>query len=95
MLFPLLEAVLDELKILSKSKPTDALNSFKAKSINKILEKVKTLLTEEPTNEFLELIDEDMLPTNSDVVLMVVQFKSAMEQFEKLYLRLDENDWGL
>src|SRR5205809_1052111 len=58
MLFPMLGSVLSELQILSKTKPNDALNAFKAKSVNKILAKVLTVLSDEATAEFLELLDE-------------------------------------
>ena len=85
MLSPMLNALLTELQVLSKGKPNDALNNFKAKSINKILGKIKGLLSNEPTTEFLELLDEETLPTNSDAVLIMVQFKTSMDRFRTKY----------
>lgn len=90
MLSPMLNAILAELQVLSKGKPNDALNKFKANSVNKILGKVKDLLSNQPTTEFLELLDEETLPTNSDAVLIMVQFKTAMEQFRTKYYSTDE-----
>jgi len=82
MLFPILESVYNEIKELSKKKQDGALNEIKVKLTNRILSKVKILLNEDPTIEFLDLLDEVSLPTNSDAVLIIAQFKAAMEQYK-------------
>jgi hypothetical protein len=91
MLYPMLSSVLDELKELSKKKQDGVLNPLKAKTINKILAKAKNLLENEPSIEFLDLLDEDTLPTNSDAVLMIVQFKTALKGFREKYSEDDFN----
>jgi hypothetical protein len=91
MLFPMLVAVLNELRELSKKKQDGVLNKLKAKTVNKFLERIKLILANEPTIEFLELLDEETLPTNSDAVLIIVQFESAMEQFKRKYYTKDSN----
>lgn len=53
------------------------LNKFKVKTINKKLGQVLEILKNEPTHEFLELLDEDTFPSNSDAVLMISQFLKA------------------
>lgn len=83
LLYPLLTGVLNEMRELSKKKQDGVLNQLKAKTINKILEKVKSLLSNELSSEFLELLDEETLPTNSDAVILIVQFQSSMEGFLK------------
>lgn len=92
LLRPLLIAVLNEIRELSKKKQDGVLNKLKAKTINKLLGKVKQLLAEEPTSEFLELLDEETLPTNSDAVIIIVQFDSAMEQFKVKYVWKNTHD---
>ncbi|MDX2174690.1 MAG: hypothetical protein SFY56_16415 [Bacteroidota bacterium] len=82
MLFPILESVFDEIKELSKKKQDGALNELKVKMTNKILSKVKIILKDDPTVEFLDLLDEETLPTNSDAVLIIAQFKAAMQQYK-------------
>jgi hypothetical protein len=82
MLFPILEAVFNEIKELSKKKQDGALNEIKVKMTNRILAKVKAILNDDPTVEFLDLLDEVALPTNSDAVLIIAQFKAAMEQYK-------------
>jgi hypothetical protein len=54
---------------------------------NKILSKAKAILKDDPSVEFLDLLDEDSLPTNSDAVMMLAQFIAAMEQFKSKYLK--------
>jgi hypothetical protein len=95
MLFPILESVFNELKELSKKKQDGALNTVKVKMTNRILSKVKTILHNDPTIEFLDLLDEVSLPTNSDAVLVIAQFKAAMEQYKAKYYGWDgnENTW--
>ncbi len=88
MLFPILESVFNEIKELSKKKQDGALNEMKVKMTNRILSKVKTILNEDPTIEFLDLLDEISLPTNSDAVLIIAQFKAAMEQY-----KIKHNGW--
>lgn len=85
MLYPMLIADLTEMRELSKKKQDGVVNSLKVKIINKKLEKIKALLGTQPTEDFLELLDEDTLPTNSDAVFMILQFKSGMEHYKDRY----------
>ena len=71
MLYPMINSDLDEIRELSKKKQDEPLNKFKVKTINKKLEQVKEILKNEPTYEFLELLDEDTFPSNSDAVLLI------------------------
>jgi hypothetical protein len=82
MLFPIVESVYNEIKELSKKKQDGALNEMKVKITNRVLAKVKTILKDDPTLEFLDLLDEVSLPTNSDAVMIIAQFKAAMQQFK-------------
>jgi hypothetical protein len=96
MLYPMIIADLAEVRSLSAKKPDGALNKLKVNMINKKLEKVKLLLTSEPTTEFLDTIDIDLLPTNSDAVFIILQFKTAMDQYKaKYHTRDDEDDFSI
>lgn len=86
---PLLTAAYSELKELSKKKQEDSLNIGKVKMINRLLLKAKDILKKEPTNEYLDILDEEELPTNSDAVLIVSQFISALSTF-KVAHRINE-----
>lgn len=85
LLYPLLESLLEEVRELSKKKQDGVLNTLKVKMINKVLIRIKEILKEDAAAEFVALLDEDTLPTNSDALFMLVQFKSAMDQYKKKY----------
>ena len=95
MLYPMVQSDLNEIRELSKKKQDEPLNKFKVKTINKKLEQVKLILSNEPTFEFLELLDEEMLPSNSDAVLLISQFIAAMEQFKSKYHTRDSSDFEI
>ncbi|PZX52525.1 hypothetical protein [Algoriphagus chordae] len=85
ILSELINSLILETKELSKKKPDEALNKLKIKMINRVLDQLKEILKNQPTIEFLDLLDEDGLPTNSDAVLILGQFRAAMDQFKKSY----------
>ena len=82
LLHPLLKSILFEVKELSKKKQDEPLNKLKVGMINKILSQIKTdVLNDDPSREFLDLLDDATLPTNSDAVLIIAQYDSALSQF--------------
>ena len=88
LLYPLLKSILFEVKELSKKKQDEPLNKLKVKMINKILSQIKTdVLNDDPSQEFLDLLDEETLPTNSDAVLIIAQHDAAMTKFHQKYYR--------
>ncbi|CAL2055570.1 hypothetical protein [Tenacibaculum sp. 190524A05c] len=93
MLHPVLESIYLEFKELSKKKQDGLLNKLKVKITNKILSKVKTILKDDPIIEFLDLLDEESLPTNSDAVLIIAQFKVAMEHFKDTHSGFSITGW--
>jgi hypothetical protein len=44
-------------------------------------------VSNEPTTQFLELLDDEILPTNSDAVLVLAKFQAAMAHFYNKYYR--------
>ena len=94
MLEKLLASIYTEMKEFSKKKPDEPLNKFKVKHINRVLEQVKEIMKNEPTNEFLDLLEEDSLPSNSDSVLIIGQYNAAMSQFRSKYFRNYDNAYG-
>lgn len=90
MLWPILNSLLYETKELSKKKADNPLNKLKVGMINKVLERLKKLLAGDPALEFLELLDDETLPTNSDAVFIITQYKTAMEQYKRKHHGYDE-----
>lgn len=84
-LMPLLTAMTDEFRDAAKKKPEAALNKRKVSIVNRLLSDVLLLLDGEPQRQYLDLLDEDDLPQNSDVSLMLGQVMSAMGSFKYKY----------
>ncbi len=87
---PLLESLYQEIQILSKKKPDGTLNENKVKLINRLLVDVKTSLSNEPDDKYLDLLDDEDLPQYSDVVLMLSQYSAAMKRFNENYYGWDK-----
>jgi len=85
MLNKLVDSIYLEMKEFSKKKPDEPLNKFKVKSVNRVLEQVKAILNYEPTIEFLDLLDDVSLPSNSDSILILGQYMASMKQFHIKY----------
>lgn len=78
---PLLNSMFSEFKDLSKKKPDAAVSKNKLKVVNRLLERVRVVLADEETIDFLDLLDEDDIPQASDVTLMLSQYDAAMDSF--------------
>lgn len=85
MLSQLLNSVYTEMKEFSKKKPDEPLNTFKVKNVNRVLEQVKEVLKDEPTIEFLDLLDDETLPSNSDAILIIGQYNASMTSFRNKF----------
>lgn len=85
MLAELLDSIYLEMKEFSKKKPDEPLNTFKVKNVNRVLEQVKEIMKNEPTAEFLDILDDETLPTNSDAILIIGQFQASMQRFRSKY----------
>jgi len=89
MLWPILKSLLAETKELSKKKADNPLNKLKVGMINKVLERVKKILAADPTIKFLELLDDETLPSNSDAVFIIAQYDAAMKQYKNKHYGYD------
>lgn len=76
-----LTGIYDEMSLLSKKSPTDAVNKFKLKFINQQIAECNTMLSSKyrPFDDF-EQFSEDDIPQNSDVVFIVAQYLQCMEK---------------
>jgi hypothetical protein len=93
LLYPLLTSILIEVKEFSKKKQDEPLNKLKVAMINKILSQIKKdVLNDDPSLEFLDLLDDETLPTNSDAVLIIAQYDGAMKQFKAKHFGYDGNN---
>jgi len=90
LLIDMLSSQRKEFDILSKKKADGQLNLTKIKMLNRVLDPLKQLCEREPSHMFLDSISEDDIPTYSDVVLIISQYKTALDEFKKKYFLKDE-----
>ena len=94
MLSPMLDSALNEMREFSKKKQDGVVNKTKIALLNRLMRDMKELLTDEPSNEYLDLLDEDMIPQNSDAVLILGQYRAAMNRFKSRHFRRDSTGLG-
>lgn len=77
-----LQRMLQEFAELSKKKPSDAVNTFKLGLVNNLLDIANGIIdvADRPFEDF-ERFEQDNVPTNSDVVVILSQYRVCMERF--------------
>lgn len=85
LLFSMFKSAYIELREMSKKTPNESLSLMKVRMLNRILERIKKFLKDEATADFLELIDEDALPSTSDTIILLSQYAGAIKNYYKLY----------
>ena len=90
-LMPLINSMYHEFQELSKKKPDGVLNKRKVEIVNRLLRDIHGILAGESTSTYLDLLDEDDLPQNSDVVLILGQTVVAMKTFREKYYRYNQS----
>ena len=90
-----LMSLYDELTLLSKKNPNDAVNKFKLRLINKLILQANQFLGEKylPFDDF-ESFDEDDVPQNSDVVFIIAQYLQCFEKFRADNVKIIYNHWN-
>lgn len=84
-----------DLENLSKKSPDGPLSKFKLGFINEILEKANIFLQDPftPINGF-ELFDDATLPSNSDVVMVLSQYLTCLEQWRSANVHLEGEQYS-
>lgn len=74
-------SIYEEISLLSKKNPNDAVNKFKLKFVNKLLSHINDFLDKmyKPFDDF-DNFDEDDIPQNSDVVFILSQYLQCFEK---------------
>ena len=90
LLKDLLYSQKNEFDLLSKEKTDERLNPMKIKIANRVLMPLKELFKQEDYYEYLDTLVEDDKPTNSDVVLIISQYQTAINSFHESYYQKDK-----
>jgi hypothetical protein len=79
---------------LSKKSPDGAINKFKLRFINQLIEEANSFLGEfyKPFGDF-ERFQEDDIPFNSDVVLIVSQYIKCLEKYKYDNVKRMSGSW--
>ena len=87
--------LLKEMRELSKKKADATLSKGKVTILNRVLEDLREFLSDEPEAKYLDPLDDEDLPQNSDAVLVMVQYESALSAFKNRYRKfyLGETSW--
>jgi len=91
-LVPMLGAAHREMSELSKKKQDGIVNQLKIKMLNRLLTELGELLKDDPSHGFVDMLDEETLPQNSDVVLVLSQWKAALEQYKAKHYGWDGSE---
>ena len=80
-IFSQIEGLHKEIGILAKKTPNDAINKFKLKFINQILEEANGILVDsyKPLEGF-EVFEIDEVPSNSDATFIFEQYLNCLEK---------------
>lgn len=81
-LLPMLESAIVEMRDFAKKKPDAIVSATKIKILNRLLVDLKDVIKGEASAAYLEPLSEEGLPQNSDAVLILGQYRAAMESFE-------------
>jgi hypothetical protein len=92
MLSPMLDSAILEMREFSKKKQDGIVNTTKINIINRLLRDLKEVLANEPSTGYLDLLDEESLPQNSDAVLILGQYRAAMNRFHARHFK--RSDYG-
>jgi hypothetical protein len=98
-LLPLIDSMHTDIRELSRKNQNAVISKARIAMINRLLADAKKLLGAEPSAPYLELLDEETLPQNADALLVLGQFKAALDQFDEKYTYYDEEEhtscWSL
>jgi hypothetical protein len=91
----MLDSALHEMREFSKRKPDALVTEPKIKLLNRLLLEIKTVVEREASNSYLDLLSEQELPQNSDAVLILGQYQSALKSFHARHYRFaaDATRW--
>lgn len=90
LLFSLLEALHGDIQDLARKKQDGPLTHTRIAMINRLLERLRVFLGNDPAIEFLDILDADSVPQNADALLILGQYIAAMELYKERHTFEDD-----
>jgi|SRR3990167_7668862 predicted nuclease with TOPRIM domain len=84
-----IESLYNELTLLSRKNPNDAINEFKIELINSILEEANIITGDKPPVKGFSKFNNDKIPSNSDAVFILGIYRKALEKIRSDNIKLD------
>ena len=81
-LVPMLDSAIKEMREFSKKKQNGIVSSTKTKILNRLLTDFKEILANEESVNYLDPLNDQELPQNSDAVIILGQYRSALKTFK-------------
>jgi hypothetical protein len=81
-LSPMLDSALLEMREFAKKKQDGIVSGTKIKILNRLLTDIKDIVKQEESVSYLDALSEEDLPQNSDAVLILGQYRAALDSFE-------------
>jgi len=78
----MLDSALSEMREFSKKKQDGIVSGTKIKILNRLLTDIKDVVKQEESAAYLDALSEEELPQNSDAVLILGQYRAALDSFE-------------
>lgn len=92
--FVQLSGLYDDITILVKKNPNDAMNTFKLRNINKVISSANEIVGDKKPFEDFDGFDiEGDMPSNSDVTMVLGQYINCMELMKKNNTHMDWGRW--
>lgn len=93
---PLFTQLYTEIKALAMKKPEATVSKTKVSFVNRILKDIRDILQGEDFAKYLDLLDDDLLPQYSDILLIMSQYQAALSSFKGRYYYYDKGlgEWA-
>ena len=82
-LSPMLDSALSEMREFAKKKQDGIVSGMKIRILNRLLNDIKEILAREESLNYLDVLSDEELPQNSDAVIVLGQYRAALDSFEK------------
>ncbi len=86
-LSPMLDSALSEMREFAKKKQDGIVSAMKIRILNRLLTDIKEIVAQEESLNYLDVLSEEQLPQNSDAVIVLGQYRAALNSFEKRHHR--------
>jgi hypothetical protein len=83
----MLDSALSEMREFAKKKQDGIVSAMKIRILNRLLTDIKEIVAQEESLNYLDVLSEEELPQNSDAVIVLGQYRAALNSFEKRHHR--------